>query len=124
MSNFKPLSLLPQRFPWVTSDGNITDLARRWLNDLRDGLNLSFIVTADWTPASVAANTTAEQTVTVAGTVVGDHVSVTPPGNTAGVSLTAARVSAANTVAVTFVNPTAGAVTPLTGDHVFKVTRP
>lgn len=75
------------------------------------------------TPASVAAATCAEQTFTVQGLQVGDFVDVTPPGITAGVALTCARVSAANTLAVTFVNPTAGALVPLAGVHRIQVMR-
>jgi hypothetical protein len=75
------------------------------------------------TPASVATITTSEQTFTVPGLKLGDHVVVCPPGITTGVALVNARVSAANTLALQFVNPTAGAVVPLAGAHTILVTR-
>ena len=75
------------------------------------------------TAASVGANTTAEQTFTVPGLKLLDHVSVCPPGITTGVALVAARVSAANTLALQYMNTTAGGVVPLTGDHLILVTR-
>jgi hypothetical protein len=69
-----------------------------------------FTLTMD--PASVATITTAEQTFTVPGLKVGDWVGASKPTNTVGVGVVNCRVSAANTLAVTFVNPTAGAVDP------------
>lgn len=76
-----------------------------------------------FTPAATAATSAVEQTVTVSGAVVGDAVSVTPPGTTAGVAVASARVSAANTVAVMFVNPTAGSLTAPSGSYVFLLAR-
>lgn len=81
-------------------------------------------VTISFTPASVNANTTVEQSITVPGVLPGDQVSISPPGITAGVALTGARVSAANTVAAQFANCTAGGLTPASGNHLITVTRP
>ena len=64
------------------------------------------------TPASVAAATSAEQTFTVTGLTTADKVIVNPGAIANSVSVCAARVSAANTLAVQFNNPTAGALTP------------
>lgn len=76
-------------------------------------------------PASVATATTAEQTITVPGVAVGDIVvSISKPTNTAGFGIVNARVSAANTIAVTFVNPTAGAVNPGAEVYTILVARP
>lgn len=61
-------------------------------------------------PASVATITTAEQTFTVPGLRVGDAVFVNKPSLTTGLGVANARASAANTLAITFVNPTAGGV--------------
>lgn len=61
-------------------------------------------------PASVAANTTAEQTFTVTGLTTADKVFVNKPTNTAGLGIVNARVSAADTLAITFGNFTAGAI--------------
>ena len=75
------------------------------------------------TPVSVAATTCAEQNFTVTGLLVGDFVDVTPPAITAGVAPVTARVSAANTLTVTFCNPTAGALVPAAGVYRIQVTR-
>lgn len=65
-------------------------------------------VTVD--PASVATITTAEQTFTVPGLKTGDFVYVNKPSNTTGLGIVNARVSAADTLALTFMNTTAGSV--------------
>lgn len=62
--------------------------------------------------ASVAAATSAEQTFTVTGLTTADKVMVIKPSLTAGLGIGNARVSAANTLAITFMNATAGALDP------------
>jgi hypothetical protein len=64
------------------------------------------------TPASVAANTTAEQTFNVIGLVAGTPVWINKPSYTAGLSIVGVRVSATNTLAITFGNTSAAAITP------------
>lgn len=61
-------------------------------------------------PASVATITTAQQTFTLAGLKVTDFVVATKPTLTAGLGVAGARVSAVDTLAITFVNPTAAAI--------------
>jgi len=63
-------------------------------------------------PAAVAANTTAEQTFALAGIAVGDVVYVSKPTAQAGLGIVNCRVSAANTLAITFSNNTAASITP------------
>jgi hypothetical protein len=74
------------------------------------------VISQTLTPASVGAATSAEQTFTVAGLVTTDIVIV--EGNTGNATgIVGARVSAANTLAIKFVNPTAGALTPGAGTY-------
>jgi hypothetical protein len=76
-------------------------------------------------PAIVAANTTAEQTFTITGLAVGDMVTVNKPTAQAGLGVVGARVSAANTIAITFSNNTASGITPTAAEtYVVGVTRP
>jgi hypothetical protein len=75
-------------------------------------------------PAAVATITTAEQTVTVPGVKVGDFVIAVKPSITTGVTIGNVRVSAADTVAIQFVNPTAGSVNPASETWTFLVFRP
>ena len=77
------------------------------------------VVSVTFNPASVAAATTAEQTVTVTGLKTTDLVFVRKPTLTAGLGIAGARVSAADTLAITFVNATAGALDP--GSEVYQV---
>lgn len=67
------------------------------------------------TAASVGAATVAEQTFTVTGLTVADKVIVNPAAISNATGVAGARVSAADTLAVRFVNPTAGALTPTAG---------
>ena len=83
-----------------------------------------YIISASLTPASILTVTTAEQTFTVSGLKTGDHVTVNPPSITAGTGIVGVRVSAANTLAITFVNPTAGTLTPAAGTYTIAVKRP
>jgi hypothetical protein len=75
------------------------------------------------TPASVAAATVAEQTFTVSGLTTADKVIVNPPSISNATGIAGARVSAADTLAIRFVNPTAGALTPTSGTYTVLAFR-
>lgn len=64
----------------------------------------TFTVTID--PASVAANTTAEQTFTVTGLRTQDIITVTKPSHTTGLGIVNARASASDVLAITYINCT------------------
>ena len=83
------------------------------------------VISVTLSPAQVAANTTAEQTFTVPGLKTGDFVDVNKPTAQAGLGLAGVRVSAANTLAITFSNNTASPITP-TASEIYSVqyTRP
>ena len=61
---------------------------------------------------SVAANTSEEDTVTVNGLETGMYVAVNKPSLEAGLAVGNARVSAADTLAITFINSTGSAIDP------------
>lgn len=70
-----------------------------------------YAVSLTLNPASVATITTAEQDFTVPGVHVGDMlVKFSAEAVTAGLGIVNYRVKAANTISVTFVNPTAAAI--------------
>ena len=75
-------------------------------------------------PVSVAAATTVEQTFTVVGLQVADVVFITKPSAQAGLSIATSRVSALGTLAVTYSNTTAGAITPTAESYAMLVARP
>jgi hypothetical protein len=70
------------------------------------------VVTSSLDVASVAANTSAEQTFTITGLQTGDVVFVNKPSADAGLGVVNARVSAADTLAITFMNATGSAIDP------------
>ena len=76
------------------------------------------------TPASVAAATVAEQSFALAGLAVSDVVYVSMPAVASAVAIVNARVSAAGTLTVAYVNPTAGALVPAAGTYQVVVSRP
>jgi hypothetical protein len=71
-------------------------------------------------PTIINAGTCSEQTFTCTGVNAGDVIVVNKPTQQAGLGVCACRASAANQIAITFVNPTAGNVTP-TASQVYKV---
>lgn len=75
------------------------------------------------TAASVGAATVAEQTFTVTGLTTADKVIVNPGAISNAVGVGGVRVSAANTLAVQFINPTAGALTPTAGTWTIIAVR-
>ena len=80
-------------------------------------------VTLTLTPASVGAATIAAQNLTVPGVEVGDMIIpvATPISNATGILQ--CKCVTAGTVAVQFVNPTAGSLTPTTGAYTFLIIR-
>ena len=86
----------------------------------------AFLILPSLVPASVAANTTAEQSFTIPGLQVGDNVScyyyAAPQIN--GIGIVNCRVSAANTLQIGFSNSTVGALTPLSGQYYMCICRP
>jgi hypothetical protein len=83
------------------------------------------VISVTLSPAAVSANTTAEQTFTVNGLLPGDMVLVTKPTSQAGLGLVNYRVSAANTLAITFSNNTGGSITPTASEvYLVLVSRP
>jgi hypothetical protein len=71
-------------------------------------------------PAIVNTITATEQTFTVPGLLLGDMVIVQKPTAQAGISLGGSRVTANNTLGITFINPTAGNVQP-TASEVYRI---
>ena len=81
------------------------------------------LVSLSLTPAIVATIVAAKQTFTVAGLKVGDSVIALTNPNTTAAALCGAEVSAADTLRLTFVNPTAAGVTPTAGTYTFLVIK-
>lgn len=85
----------------------------------------AFNIAPSFTPVSVAASITAEQSFTVPGLQTNDFVSVYANSvQTAGIGISNARVSAANTLQIGFSNSTLGALTPVAGVYYMCICRP
>lgn len=84
------------------------------------------VVSVTLSPAQVAANTTAEQTFTVPGVLTTDMVvEVGKPTAQAGLGVVGSRITAANTVGITFSNNTAAPITPTASEsYRFVLVRP
>jgi hypothetical protein len=74
-------------------------------------LTKAVVYTPTIAPALVSAGAGVEQTFAVAGLTLGDTISVNPPG----AAVFASRVTAADTLGLTFVPPPAGSYTPPAG---------
>lgn len=79
-----------------------------------------FAVTVTLTPTAITANSSAEQSFTVTGLQTKDIVNVNKPTAQDGLGIVGCRVSAANTLAITFGNFAATVLTP-TAAEVYKV---
>ncbi len=83
-----------------------------------------FVVLVPTTNASVGANTTAERTFTVPGLLLGfDAVHVNKPTHQTGLGIVNSRVSADNTLAITYMNNTGGGITPTSESYLVTVMR-
>jgi hypothetical protein len=79
------------------------------------------VISVTLSPAAVVLNTTTEQTFTVNGLLAGDVVGcINKPTAQAGLGIVGCRVSAANTLAITFSNNTGSSITP-TASQVYRM---
>src|SRR6185295_8788268 len=92
----------------------------------RGNLQGTFLLSVSLAPAGVATVTSAEQSFTVPGLLVGDQISgIAFQGAwTVLVDVVNYRVSANNTLGISFQNNTAGTVTPPAGAYLIEVNRP
>jgi len=88
------------------------------------GAGPSSLISATLTPASVGTATVAAQTgFTVPGVAANDVVICVQNPIANATAVVKVQATAANTVTMTFVNPTAGALTPTTGTYTFLVLK-
>lgn len=94
-----------------------------WLNALRDVFASIRTYSAAIDPTSVSANTTSEQTFTVSGLSTTDIVFANKPTHQTGMALVGCRVSAKNTLALTFMNTTASGIDPTSETYTIVAIR-
>ena len=116
----------PSGVRFLSSDGTRTNLLISDAGAVTTGTSGTPIkaitkFTPTWSPVAVAANTTAEQALTVSGLSATDKViEIEKPTAQAGLGIVQWRVGAANTLYVTFSNNTASSITP-TASQVYTV---
>lgn len=109
----------------TTLDGTlgVTGLSSLGTAKVGAGTTITKVVvyTPTLSPVAVAADTTAEQTFTVTGLTTSDTIcSFNKPTAQAGLGVVGMRVSAADTLAITYSNNTAGSITP-TASEVYRI---
>lgn len=91
----------------------------------RGNVATALVVSTTLTPVAITTITAAEQTFTIPGLQVGDQVTVSPQFAWTGLtSIAGTRVTAANTLGISFVNTTAGSLTPPAGIYLLEINRP
>ena len=91
----------------------------------RGNISGQWVLALTISPSSVANATTAEQTFTCTGVQLGDLVDITKPTTQGGLGIVNARVSAANVLAIAFVNATSATITPTSNEvYYVQVSRP
>lgn len=71
-----------------------------------------------------ATNTTQETDVTIPGLMVGDFVALNKPSHSTGVGIVNARVKAADTLSIQYMNATGSGVNPASEVYTLLVVRP
>jgi len=107
----------------MEENGQITRPWHRWFQIIQALTFKHFVVAPTLDPASVSANTTSEQTFTVNGLTTDMVISITKSSHTAGLVIGSARVSAADTVAITFGNLTGSSINPPSEEYKIMGTR-
>ena len=102
---------------------NNADMSPQLRNALT-ALMPKFIKVNIGTPASCPTISTLAHSVTVNGVAVGDFVAFNKPTEQTGLLVGSARVSAANTCVVTFVNPTVAGITPTASETYLVLHAP
>lgn len=91
----------------------------------RGNISGQWLLSLTISPASVAPNTTAEQTFTCTGVQLGDMVDISKPTTQGGLGVVNSRVSAANVIAIAFGNLSAATITPTSNEvYYVQISRP
>lgn len=90
----------------------------------RGNILASLLIGLNITPTALTASTTTAETFPLLGAQVNDAVQASFNGaQTAGVGIANARISAVNTIEITFSNSTAGTPTPVAGIYTIALDR-
>lgn len=108
----------------IGNTGQVTYPWTAWFQRISGELPQLKIYSVELNPASVPANSTAEEAFTVTGVVTGDVVlRVIKPTFTSGFAVIEGRVTAADQVTIQFANVTGGALNPGAETYTILVLR-
>lgn len=85
---------------------------QRWFSAVAKSLDSWQYIEIALDPSAISANTVVRQTFTVAGLTLQDAVVVNPPDLVAGIEILNYRVTATDTLQITFWNTTGGSINP------------
>lgn len=106
--------------------GNINELQpelKTWLDNLQMRFPKVYTYEESINPASVGATSYSSQTFTVEGLTTDDVIAVNPPSLTSGLYLISYRVSAADTLSLTFYNSTGSPIDEGAGTYKILTCR-
>jgi len=107
----------------ITSKERMTHSWYTWFDRLTGKIPKVQQFSEALTPSAVGANSVSEQTFTVTGLTTSDVVIVNHPPLVYGLSVVSCRVSAANTLAITYQNITGGSLTPASDTYTIIAIR-
>lgn len=104
--------------------GFVGGVWQRWLAEVARNINAIQTISIALNPVSVAANTVVRQTFTVNGMSTADFISVNPPSLIAGLEILNCRVTASNTLQITFWNSTGAPIDAGSQTYQILAVRP
>lgn len=104
-------------------DKKVTPPWQQWFSLLSKTVHQTGWYTVSLDPSSVAANTVARQTFTVTGLLTTDIVVVNPPALDAGLEILNCRVTATDTLQITFWNSTGSPIDAAEQDYLILAIR-
>lgn len=119
----KVISNAPLAVPFMNGNTNNRDW-QFWAKTIDQNLKSLTLVSKDFNPASIAANSTSPQSVNVPGAGLGDIVFALKPTNTAGLILqNPCLVSAVDTITLFFGNITGAPIDPGNEGYTFLICK-
>jgi len=122
MSHRRTASRLPLEQPLLMEE-QVEATWAKWFTTISDNTYRYDKYEVDINVTSVPANSTSEQTISLNGVATNDFVTISKPSHTTGLGIVNVRVSAKDTVAITFMNTTGSTIDPGSEIYTIKVEK-
>ena len=122
MSHRRTAGRLPLEQPLLVEE-QVEDTWAKWFTTVSDNTYRYDKYSVIFDPTSVPANSTSEQTISIGGVASNDFVTIIKPSHTTGLGIVNVRVSAKDTVAITFMNTTGSPIDPGSEIYTIKVEK-